>query len=232
MYKTINLIMRNAILTIFLFCAISVNAQENRIQDYIIPDNIVNLIPNAKESNRSPIQNRIEYKHLLPKNMLVPNNYQLNLKKYAYRLKQNVSYMLYNNSDVLYGFGCSYEAGGLLIYQPFDKLTYSIGASTVKYSMNGSLYNDYLFNSSMTYQFNNRLKLYIYGQYSVNSQKNTLAGGYNLSPQNCYGAILMIKVLDSKKYSIDMNIGAERSYNPLNKNWEMNYRLGPDIRLK
>lgn len=69
-------------------------------------------------------------------------------------------------------------------------------------------------------------------KYSMNSQRNAFAGGYYLSPQNCYGARLMFKVVDKKKYSVDMNVGAERSYNPLSKKWEMNYSLGPDIRLK
>lgn len=226
--------MKNIILIISLFCTILVNAQENKRQDIIISDNTVNLIFNTKKLDIPPIQNRMEYKYLLSKNILTQNYYQsyLDANSSVSDLMQNFSYMLYNNRNVLCGFGNSYEGGGVFIYQPFDKLSFSIGASAMKYSMNGNLYSDFLFNSSISYQFNDWLKLYIYGQYSMNSQKNALYGGYNLSPQNCYGAILMINVLDNKKYSIDMNIGAERSYNPLNKNWEMNYRLGPDIRLK
>ncbi len=68
--------------------------------------------------------------------------------------------------------------------------------------MNGALYNDYLFSASMTYRFNNWLKLYLYGQYSMNSQNNALSGGYYLSPQSSYGAAFMIKVVDRRKYSI------------------------------
>ena len=219
--------------TILLFCVLSLKAQENLEGDFFLPSNKSELSIDVAKSALSP-QVDMDHSILYPNSFLKPSFSQPNVDFHGniYDLKHNFSYLLYSNTNALHGFGNSYEAGGMLIYQPFDKLTFSLGASGAKYAMNGHSYSDYLFNGSMTYRFNHWLMLHLYGQCSLNSQSNALAGGYYLSPQTCYGAILMIKVMDEKKYSVDMNIGAERTFNPLNKQWEMNYRLGPEIRIK
>lgn len=227
--------MRKIIITAFIFCSIlSVAAQENASKGVIYPETKEEL----KMQLAKPIDPASKYNldnNLLTPEILFNSRYiqpDLNFNSNVYDLENNYSYMLYSNNNILHGFGSSYESGGMILYRPFDNLTISFGASAVNYAINGGSYNDFLFSASATYRFNNWLKLQVYGQYSMNSQRNALAGGYYLSPQNCYGAVLMIKVVDKKKYSIDMNVGAEHLYNPLNKKWEMNYRLGPDIRLK
>lgn len=227
--------MRNSIIIAFIFSSIlSVAAQENASRGVMNLDTKEEL----KMQLAKPIDLASKYNldnNLLTPEMLFNSGYlqpDLNFNSNTYDLENNYSYMLYSNNNILHGFGGSYEIGGMILYRPFDNLTISFGASAVKYAINGGSYNDFLFNASATYRFNNWLKLQVYGQYSMNSQRNALTGGYYLSPQNCYGAVLMIKVIDKKKYSINMNVGAERMYNPLNKKWEMNYMLGPDIRLK
>lgn len=229
------MLMRKIIIITFIFCsALATRAQENVIGDFIIP-NPKEELKMGRAKTTTPINSfNMGYQLLLPDALDNPVYHQpvLNFNGNIYNLKHDLSYMLYSDKNMLYGFGGSFEAGGLILYQPFDNLSFSLGASGVKYSMNGSSYNDFLFSASMTYRFNNWLKLHLYGQYSMNSQSNAFAGAYYLSPQNCYGAVLMIKVADKKKYSVDMNVGVERSYNPLNGKWEMNYRLGPEIRIK
>lgn len=227
--------MRKIIITAFIFCNIlSVTAQEYASRGGINTDTKEELNMNLVKPMDATSQYNLKNNLLTPE-MLFNSGYlqpNLNFNNNIYDLENNYSYMLYSNSNILDGFGGSYEGGGMILYKPFDNLTISLGASAMKYSINGGSYNDFLFNASATYRFNNWLKLQVYGQYSINSQRNAFAGGYYLSPQNCYGAMLMIKVIDKKKYSINMNVGAERMYNPLNKKWETNYRLGPDIRLK
>ncbi|NDV84838.1 hypothetical protein [Bacteroides sp. 51] len=226
--------MRYITIVLLLFCILSAKAQEYVEGEFILPDD------KSRELNIDRTQNGLNtpigtgFISYYPNSLLTPSYKQSNIdfNGNIYDLKYNLSYLLYNNTNVLNGFGSSYEVGGMLVYHPFDKLTFSIGASGAKYTMNGNSYNDYLFNTSMTYRFNHWLKFHLYGQYSLNAQSNALAGGYYLSPQTSYGALLMIKVIDEKKYSVDMNIGAERTFNPLNKQWEMNYRLGPEIRIK
>lgn len=228
------MLMRKIIIA-FIFCStLSARAQENTGRDFIIPDPKEELKMKPAKPITPINQFTLDYNSLLPKIPVNTGYHQtdLDFNGNIYNLKHDFSYMLYSNRNTLHGFGDSYEAGGMILYQPFDKLTFSLGTSVAKYSMNGGLYNDYIFSASATYRFNNWLKLHLYGQYAMNSQNNALAGGYYLSPQNCYGAMLIIKVADKQKYSIDMNIGAERSYNPLKHKWEMNYKLGPDIRLK
>lgn len=227
--------MKKIILLAFISCSIlSVTAQEDMSFNHKVSNMREEL--NIESAKQIELKQRykLEY-NILTQQMLFNYRYRqpnLNFNGNIYNWENNYSYMLYRNSNILHGFGSSYEAGGMILYKPIDNLTFSFGASAVNYAINGVSYNDFLFNASATYRFNNWLKLHIYGQYSLNSQRNALAGGYYLSPQNCYGAVLMIKVVDKKKYSVDMNVGAERLYNPLNKKWEMNYRLGPDIRLK
>lgn len=224
--------MKKVIYAIILCSALSTRAQENVIGDFIVPDPKEKL----KMGSANPIdpinQFELDYNLLSPIILANSESQQPNLGLNSNIFKNRFSYILYRNKDILHGFGSNYEVGIFLLYQPFDNLTFSLGASGVKYSINGVSYNDYLFSASMTYRFNNWFKLHLYGQYSMNSQSNALSGGYYLSPKNCYGAVVMIKVADKRKYSIDMNMGIERSYNPLNNKWEMNYRLGPEIRLK
>lgn len=216
--------MRRIIMTAFIFCNIlSATAQENESREVIIPDTIAPIHQFNSDNNSLLPKITVNYRFHQP---------NLNFNGNIYNMENNYSYMLYSNRNILHGFGGSYEAGGMILYKPFENLTFSLGASAANYSINGGSYNDFLFSASMTYRFNNWLRLHIYGQYSMNSQRNAFAGGYYLSPQNSYGAMLMFKVVDKKKYSVDINVGAERSYNPLSKKWEMNYRLGPDIRLK
>lgn len=98
--------------------------------------------------------------------------------------------------------------------------------------MNGRIFNDLVFSASLIYKFNNWLKFYLYGQYSVNTYANSMAGGYGLSPLNSYGAGLIIGVANKKRYSIDLNVGVENAYNPLSGKWEIIYNCAPQITLK
>lgn len=220
--------MKNVITIIFLLFALSLSAQE--------------------DLNNFATQNKkfdVEMKSIdLPKNIESISIRSYDLKpasimdlyflynSHIYDLKPNLSYMLYSNNNILKGIGGVNEAGGIFFYNPTNKLAFTFGGSAIKYSMNGRIYNDLVFSANLTYRVSNWLKLYLYGQYSLNAYANSMAGGYSLSPQNSYGAGAIIGIANKEKYSIDLNVGIESAHNPLNGKWELIYYCTPEITLK
>lgn len=142
-------------------------------------------------------------------------------------LSSTLSYSL-NGYDYNYGMG-NYRQGGIeLIYKPLDKLTLSLGGYNVNYNILHSRYNDIVFNFNATYEFTDWMHLSVFGQYSANSLNNARFGGYMFTPQTSYGAVLKFKTSEK----VDLNVGVERIFNPLTKNWETQGILGPTIHLK
>ncbi|MFR9165107.1 MAG: hypothetical protein ACLVKO_02335 [Dysgonomonas sp.] len=143
------------------------------------------------------------------------------------KLSSTLSYSL-NGYDYNYGIG-NYRQGGIeLIYKPLDKLTLSLGGYNVNYNILHGKYNDIVFNFNATYEFTDWMHLSVFGQYSVNSVNNARFGGYMFTPQTSYGAVLKFKTSEK----VDLNVGVERIFNPLTKNWETQGILGPTIHLK
>lgn len=156
-------------------------------------------------------------------------NYKLELTPYLRprKLSSPLSYSL-NEYNYNYGIG-NYRQGGIeLIYKPLDKLTLSLGGYNVNYNILHSKYNDIVFNFNATYEFTDWIHLSVFGQYSANSVDNARFGGYMFAPQTSYGAVLRFKTSEK----VDLNVGVERVFNSLTKNWETQGILGPTIRLK
>ncbi|TFD93773.1 hypothetical protein E2605_16625 [Dysgonomonas capnocytophagoides] len=143
------------------------------------------------------------------------------------KLSSILSYSL-NEYNYNYGMG-NYRQGGIeLIYKPLDKLTLSLGGYNVNYNILHSKYNDIVLNFNATYEFTDWMYLSIFGQYSANSLNNARFGGYMFAPQSSYGAVLRFKTSEK----VDLNVGVERVFNSLTKNWETQGIFGPTIRLK
>lgn len=221
--------MKNVAAIILLFFSLSLSAQESLNDFTILKEkyessmNLIDLPIKIKSDSLSYYDSK--------DNSFFNLDFQYN-NSHAYNLKSNFSYLLYSNNDVLKGIGEINEAGGMFFYYPTDKLAFALGGSGIKYSMNGRIFNDLVFSASLIYKFNNWLKFYLYGQYSVNTYANSMAGGYGLSPLNSYGAGLIIGVANKKRYSIDLNVGVENAYNPLSGKWEIIYNCAPQITLK
>lgn len=184
--------MKNVLAIILLFFALSLSAQESLngftvLNDKSYPSmNSIELPVKIKSDSLRYYDSKDNSFFVFP------------YKSHAYTLKSSFSYMLYSNNDVLKGIGGINEAGGMFFYHPTDKLALAFGGSGIKYSMNGRIFNDLVFSASLIYKFNNWLKFYLYGQYSVNTYANSMAGGYELSPLNSYGAGLIIGIANKK----------------------------------
>ncbi|MDD4377657.1 MAG: hypothetical protein PHH48_05925 [Eubacteriales bacterium] len=211
----------------FLFIWSQISAQESTI---------VNFKKNNKEKSKDIENLRIvstDVKNSLPdidtpilNSEIIPQN-SFNIASY-----NKFSHTLYHNTNTLSGFGYSYEAGGTMYFYPSKDLKLSLSIGGTKYSINGLSFNDFFLDASLTFQLNSWLKLYLYGQYTFNSKENAFNGGFYLSPQCSYGTALLVKISDRKRYSVDLNLGVESTFNPLRNKWEFKYNLCPQIRIK
>lgn len=198
------------------------NPQENiRGEPVIHQQSLKNYL--EVESHDIQIEDKTESK--LPENL----NYKLKLTPdlIPQRLSYTLSYSL-NEYNYNYGIG-NYRQGGIeLFYKPSDRLTISMGGYTVNYNILHSRYNDILYNFNVTYGINDWMVLSLFGQHSVNSMNNADYGGYMFSPQPSYGATLKLKASEI----VDLNIGVERSFNSMTKQWESNGMFSRSIRLR
>lgn len=224
---------------LFLFItSIMVYSQNEMMKDSLIIKRIFPQNEISKEPiiYQEPLINSvdIELKDREPHSEVeikLPNylNYRLKLTPdlKPQKLSSTLSYSL-NGYGYNYGIGQYYQGGIEFVYKPLDKLTISFATYGVQYNILHSRYNDVVFNFDATYEFNSWLKLSGFGQYSFNSVNNARFGGYMFAPQTLYGATLQFKASEK----VYLNVGIERSFNSLTKNWETNAFLGPSIRLK
>lgn len=189
------------------------------------------LDANPMFRNSLPLIKLYTLKGVFPNLNLGSTDYFNRQQHKLFNLK-HISYELYGSSYSLKGIGTQNMAGGRLIYQPTDKLILRFGGNAYQFCSNGRMFNDFTFNMDATYLFNEWVSAQIYGQYSMYSLKNTARRAYPLSPKSAVGASLLFKVVDKQSHSIDLNLGAEHSYNPAAGRWETNFMIGPVIKLK
>lgn len=161
----------------------------------------------------------------------LPDNYNYKLKLtpdlIPRKISSNLSYSL-NEYNYNYGIG-NYRQGGIeLLYKPLNKLTISMGGYAINYNILHGRYNDIMFDFNATFEINDKMFLTLFGQHSVNSMHNAGYGGYMFSPQPSYGAKLKFKTSEK----VDLNIGVERSFNSMTKQWKSTGILAPSIRLR
>lgn len=143
------------------------------------------------------------------------------------KLPDKLTYSL-NEYEYNYGIGQYHEGRIEISYKPMKKFSLYSGVSGVHYNILHSRYKDIVFDFNAIYQFNSLLQLSVFGQYSINSDRNERFGGYMFSPQNTYGAELNIRLSDN----LDLSLRRERVLNPMTRKWENNTVLAPAFRFK
>lgn len=139
------------------------------------------------------------------------------------------TYSTYNTYPTM---GTYINVGAAYNYQFNERWDVTGGIYTTKYTVpslvHGSRF-DAGFNGSLGYRINDRLKIRLVGQYSINGQRNA-ANGYltPMAPQSYYGAIMELKVTDW----LDLHGGMERIYDPMKMKWKTIPVLYPVIKIK
>lgn len=139
------------------------------------------------------------------------------------------TYSTYNTYPTM---GTYIDVGVSYNYQLNERWNVSGGIYTTKYTMHSFVHGsrfDAGFNGSLGYRINDRLKIRLVGQYSINGQRNA-ANGYltPMAPQSYYGAIMELKVTDW----LDLHGGMERIYDPMKMKWKTIPVLYPVIKIK
>ena len=97
-----------------------------------------------------------------------------------------------------------------------DWLVVSAGPYGAKYNLFGATYNDVGVNGAVKFILHDRIRLNGYGQYSVNGDRNGVAGPLmNMYPQTYYGGTIEVKI--TKNFGIEG--GVIRELNPFNGKW-------------
>ena len=150
----------------------------------------------------------------------------------AFRLNNN-SYLSSFSSYTTYPtMGTHIQAGAIYTYIPNERWEFSGGLFSSKYTMpsfnHGSRF-DLVFNGSTAYRINDFLRFRIYGEYSLNGERNAAQGYMTpMYPQSSYGAILEIKL---NEY-VEIHGGVERSYDSMEGKWVTYPILHPVVTLK
>ena len=97
-----------------------------------------------------------------------------------------------------------------------DFITVTGGVYAAKYNVYGVRFNDLGAKGKLSFRINDRMKINMFGTYSVYN-------GYGMTPasqlfmnQNSYGGTLEFKISDS----FGIEAGAEREFNPMTRKWE------------
>ena len=130
-----------------------------------------------------------------------------------------------NNTGILSGYhsfqglpsiGEARNVGVMYTQRLNDFITVTGGAYAAKYNVYGVRFNDFGGKGKLSFRINDRMKINMFGTYSVYN-------GYGMTPasqlfmnQNSYGGTLEFKISDS----FGIEAGAEREFNPMTRKWE------------
>ena len=108
------------------------------------------------------------------------------------------------------------NAGVMYTQRLNDFITVTGGVYAAKYNVYGVRFNDLGAKGRLSFRINDRMKINMFGTYSVYN-------GYGMTPasqlfmnQNSYGGTLEFKISDS----FGIEAGAEREFNPMTRKWE------------
>ena len=108
------------------------------------------------------------------------------------------------------------NAGVMYTQRLNDFITVTGGVYAAKYNVYGVRFNDLGAKGKLSFRINDRMKINMFGTYSVYN-------GYGMTPasqlfmnQNSYGGTLEFKISDS----FGIEAGAEREFNPMTRKWE------------
>lgn len=130
-----------------------------------------------------------------------------------------------NNTGILSGYhsfqglpsiGEARNVGVMYTQRLNDFITVTGGVYAAKYNVYGVRFNDFGGKGKLSFRINDRMKINMFGTYSVYN-------GYGMTPasqlfmnQNSYGGTLEFKISDS----FGIEAGAEREFNPMTRKWE------------
>lgn len=139
------------------------------------------------------------------------------------------TYSTYNTYPTM---GTYIIAGAAYTYQFNKHWDVTGGIYAAQYTMPSFIHGsrfDAGINGSLGYRFNDRLKIRVIGQYSLNGQRNAASGYLTpMAPQSYYGAIMELKVTDW----LELHGGMERVYDSMKNKWSTVPILYPVIKIK
>lgn len=127
------------------------------------------------------------------------------------------TYSLYNTYPTM---GTHIQAGAIYTYTPNERWELSGGVFSSKYTIPSFVHGakmDFGLSGSAAYRINDFLRIRVYGEYSINGERNATQGYMTpMYPQSSYGAVMEVRLNDH----VELHGGVERSYNPMKRKWE------------
>ena len=134
----------------------------------------------------------------------------------AYQINSTGILSGYHSFQGLPSIGEARNAGVMYTQRLNDFITVTGGVYAAKYNVYGVRFNDLGAKGRLSFRINDRMKINMFGTYSVYN-------GYGMTPasqlfmnQNSYGGTLEFKISDS----FGIEAGAEREFNPMTRKWE------------
>ena len=134
----------------------------------------------------------------------------------AYQINSTGILSGYHSFQGLPSIGEARNVGVMYTQRLNDFITVTGGVYAAKYNVYGVRFNDLGAKGKLSFRINDRMKINMFGTYSVYN-------GYGMTPasqlfmnQNSYGGTLEFKISDS----FGIEAGAEREFNPMTRKWE------------
>ena len=189
---------------------------------------------------------RIPYPESIPSGWIVPqlgtysNPFIWDYDRYYnFNLSPNSNLSTFSNYNTYLSIGTIVKAGAAYSFSPNDRWIFSGGVFVAKYTlpslriptapMAGSRF-DAGIHGKITYRLTDHLYLNVFGQYSLNGQRNSKKGYMvpDLYMQDHFGGT--VDYMFNGKFGITG--GAIHEFNPVKGRWETNPVFGPVIHLK
>lgn len=141
----------------------------------------------------------------------------------AYRLNSKGILSGYHSFSGLPSIGEARNVGVMYTQQLNDFISLTGGVYAAKYNVYGLRFNDFGANGKLSFRINDRMKINMFGTYSVYN-------GYGMTPasqlfmnQNSYGGTIEFKITDG----FGIEAGVEREFNPMTRKWETHPIFSP-----
>lgn len=141
----------------------------------------------------------------------------------AYRINSTGILSGYHSFQGLPSIGEARNAGVMYTQQLNDFITLTGGVYAAKYNVYGVRFNDIGGSGKLSFRLNDRVKINMFGTYSIYN-------GYGMTPasqlfmnQNSYGGTIEFKITEG----FGIQAGAEREFNPMTRKWETHPIITP-----
>lgn len=141
----------------------------------------------------------------------------------AYRIDPAGVLSGYHSFTGLPTIGEMQNAGVMYTRQLNDFISLTGGVYAAKYNMYGARFNDFGTQGRLTFQVNERVKINMFGTYSVNNNHGLTPMAQPYMNQTSYGGTLEFKFSDS----FGLEVGAEREFNVATRKWVITPIISP-----